>query len=62
MAAVFSVKAEGCNASAWMCGWSFEVVNSSAIGDGIGKGFLITTKQLLSWLFKRYCLLTNLSV
>lgn len=41
---------------------NFEVVNSTTIGNVIGKGFLITTKQLISWLFKRYCLLTNLSV
>lgn len=40
----------------------FEVVNNTTIGNGIGKGFLITTKQLINWLFERYCLLTNLSV
>lgn len=49
-------------AAHWTCKPSTEAVNSTTIGDGIGKGFLITTKQLISWLFKRYCLLTNLSV
>ena len=38
------------------CKPSFELVNSTTVGDGIGKLFLIASKQLKHWFLERYSL------